>query len=847
MKTRKRNFLPHSRRLTVSLALAMTQLASYAEGRDFFNPALLEIDNPAMKGADLSAFESGGQAPGTWRVDVIINDRQVDTRDVTFYSEKDAAGEAVLKPCLPVALLQRYGVKTEDYPAVASEGKCANIPAIPQASAEFLFNTQKLLLSIPQAALSPVARGYVVPELWDEGINAVMLNYMLSGANTRARGQGSNSDSQYANLRPGINIGPWRLRNYTTWNRDSQGQNQWDTVYTYAQRNIIPLRAQLTLGDSAAPADVFDSMPFRGGQLASDDDMLPESMKGYAPVVRGIARTNAQVIIRQNGYIIYQNYVAPGAFEISDMYSTGGSGDLNVTIKEADGSEQTFTVPYASLPVLQREGRLKYAVTGGQYRSYDSRVEKTPFGQITGIVGLPAGFTLYGGVQESSRYQSVAAGVGKNLGAVGAISTDVTQAWSHPQDEKKQTGQSWRIRYSKNIVATGTNFAIAGYRYSTGGYYGMQEVLDSWGEGAALNERRRNRMEISLSQSLGDRAGSVMLSAVREDYWQSGRSASSVSAGYNNSWNGISYGINGTWSKNGGTSGWRTDNTQRSDQLISLNVSIPLERFLSNTWANYAMNSSRNGGTTHTVGLNGMALEGNALNWSVQQGYGTDDVGYTGSANVDYRGTYAETTAGYSYDQSSERLNYGLAGGILAHADGVTLSQPLGETNVLVKAPGASGVRVNNQNGAKTDFKGYTVTSNVSPYRKNDIGLNTATLPDDVELELTNKTVIPTRGAVVRADYVANVGSRALLTLIQRNHQPVPFGALVSISGNDGRSAIVDEGGQVYLTGLAPQGALDITWGQDNTQRCQVNYSLTGKTRVSGISMAQYTCQSWPE
>ncbi|MER2891239.1 fimbria/pilus outer membrane usher protein, partial [Escherichia coli] len=95
---------------------------------------------------------------------------------------------------------------------------------------------------------------------------------------------------------------------------------------------------------------------------------------------------------------------------------TGGAGDLDVTIKEADGSEQHFTLPYASLPVLQREGRLKYALTGGQYRSYNHNVDKTPFGQITGIYGLSRGVTLYGGLQASSKYQSVAAGLGKNMG-----------------------------------------------------------------------------------------------------------------------------------------------------------------------------------------------------------------------------------------------------------------------------------------------------------------------------------------------------------------------------------------------------------------------------------------------
>lgn len=94
-----------------------------------------------------------------------------------------------------------------------------------QASADFQFGAQRLVLSIPQAAIDLPARGYVPPEMWDEGITAAMLNYSLSGANSRAKaGEGASSNSQYANLRPGINIGPWRLRNYTTWSRDGAGK-----------------------------------------------------------------------------------------------------------------------------------------------------------------------------------------------------------------------------------------------------------------------------------------------------------------------------------------------------------------------------------------------------------------------------------------------------------------------------------------------------------------------------------------------------------------------------------------------------------------------------------------------
>jgi len=824
------------------ILIPLAGLANDTKAREFFNPELIEIDNPGIDKADLSGFETGSQAAGTYHVDIVIDDRLMDTQDIAFKKVKDSHGDEYLEPCLSVEQLRQWGVRTERFPQLGKpDTECATLTAIPQASTDFQFASQRLIISIPQAALSMQARGYVQPALWDEGITAAILNYNLSGANN----VGKNSDhanSQYANLRPGINVGPWRLRNYTTWARDDVGRSQWDTVYTWAQRTIIPLKSLLTLGDSTAPADVFDSMPFRGGQLASDDDMLPDSLKGYAPVVRGIARTNAQVVIRQNGYQIYQSYVAPGAFEITDMYPTGGAGDLDVTIKEADGSVQHFTVPFASLPVLQREGQLKYAVTGGQYRSWDHRVNPTPFGQLTAIYGLPYGLTLYGGIQEASKYQSLAIGMGKNMGDFGALSADVTQGWSTPHQMQKVNGQSWRARYSKNFAGTGTQFAIAGYRYSTNGYYGMQEVLDSWGNDSALSERRRNRAELTMSQTLGNNLGSMMFSAVREDYWNAGKTKTSWNLGYNNFWRNVSYGLTYTWSENGSTGSTSSGGRYDKDRMLSFNVSVPLASFLPQTWANYGVTTSKNSGTTHNIGVNGTALESNALSWNVQQGYGTNNVGYTGNINGDYKGTYGEATAGYSYDQHSERLNYALQGGVVAHADGITFSQPLAETNVLVKAPGAAGIGVQNQSGVKTDYRGYTLIGNITPYRKNDISLLTETLPTDVELEQTVKTVIPTRGAIVRADYVANVGLRVLMTLTQQNGRPVPFGAMATVAGAGHSGFIVGDAGQVYLSGLQPDGKLTVKWGEGENQRCQTHYTLNIKQAGGDIIHAASVC-----
>lgn len=828
--------------VTCQIAMLMSG-TGLANAAGYFNPALLEIDNPNQGNADLSIFEDGAvQPPGTYRVDIYLNGMEVDSRDVKFVLATDASGKQSLQPCLSGELLQNMGVRIGMFRSLKASDECADFTgAIAKSSADFRFNQQRLDLSIPQAALSSQARGYVSPDKWDSGIPALLMNYSFSGANTDARNSdGSDSDTYYLNLRSGANLGAWRLRNYSTWNRDSKGNEHWDSINTYLQRDIQILRAQLTLGDSNSPTDIFDTVPFRGVQLASDDDMLPDSMKGYSPVVRGIAQSNAQVTIRQNGYVIYQSYVPAGAFAISDLYPTAGSGDLNVTIKEADGTERTMVVPFASVPVLQREGHLKYSITSGQYRSYNDDVEKTMFTQGTAIYGLPHGVTIYGGAQAASKYQSLAMGFGKNLGIIGALSADITQAWAKQEHMAKDSGQSYRLRYGKSFVETGTNFSLASYRYSTSGFYTLQEALDSYAGGNNYSsDHKKSRAELTLSQNLWKEGGALSLNLVKEEYWNNNRSTESAGVGYNNSWKGIAYGINYTYNRNGLDS--RNKRTYYTDQIVAVNVSVSLDQWLPGSYATYNLNSSENGNTSQNIGLSGTALPDNNLNYSISQGYTSQGEGANGYASADYKGGYGEVNVGYGYDRSQQRMDYGLQGGILLHENGVTLSQPLSETVALVKAPGADDVSITSNTGVKTDWRGYAVVPYVTAYRRNQISLDTATLPDDVDMTLTSASVIPTRGAVVRADFNPNVGQRALMTLIRANGEAVPFGATVSREDDKKNGgSIVGDGGQVYLSGMSDSGTLKVTWGSRADQTCRVSYSLS---TTPGIQLINGDCR----
>lgn len=888
-----------------AVLFSLFPLSSWAD--NYFNPAFLSNDPTAV--ADLSRFEQNHQAPGSYRVDVYLNDTFLATRNVAFKAQQasslknvthatinepllsgnssqaddnnslsstvaDRDDDTGLQACLTVKNLEKMGVNIKSFPALVAmvPDACVDLPAaIPQAFTKLDFEKQRLDISIPQAAISNSARGYIPPEEWDQGIPAVLLNYNFTGSNT---GTGtitggdvsSSSNNYFLSLNSGLNIGDWRLRDNSSWNYQNNTKDKssnWQHVSTYAERTIVPLKAELVSGDSNTPSDVFDSLGFRGVQLASDDNMLPDSLKGFAPTIRGIAKGNAQVTIKQNGYTIYQTYVPPGAFTINDLYATSSSGDLIVSIKESDGSETNYTVPYSAVPVLQRDGRVKYALTAGKYRSGNDDQVDPRFLQGTLAWGLPDGYTAYGGVQYSDNYRAVAMGLGKNMGDFGAISADITQANSTLADGSEHHGQSVRFLYAKSLNSVGTNFELLGYRYSTEGFYtldetaykmmsgysyqddnGSQVYTPSYNDYYNLYYTKKGKIQINISQQVGD-IGSLFITGSQQSYWHTDKTTTLVQTGYNSTFNSISYSLTYNYNKAPGQSD--------ADQILSFNVSVPFIKFLSagaeqsdsalgKAYATYSNSTDTHGNMTQQAGISGTLLKDNNLNYSVQQGYRNHDQGEaSGSASLNYQGTYGNANLGYNYGQNYQQINYGLAGGVVLHRHGLTLSQPLGDTNVLISAPGADGVSVDNAIGVKTDWRGYAVIPYATTYRQNRIALNTTTMNLHTDIDDPVANVVPTQGALVEATFKARVGLRGLITLIH-DGRPVPFGATVSTVESENASIVGDDG-QVYLSGMPLSGKLKVQWGDKPEQQCMVTYSQPESSLNMAIVRSRENCQ----
>lgn len=860
------------RRISPAAAHIMVQIpavfllstqAFFAQAELYFNPRFLSDDPAAV--ADLSGFEQGqALPPGTYRVDIYLNDGYVTTGDMSFHADE---GRRELVPCLTRAQLISMGVNTSAIPGIDVLATDACIPLtemIKDATTRFDTGQQRLWVTIPQVFMGDRARGYISPERWDHGINAGRLNYHFT-ANHINNATGSDSNTAYLNLQSGLNLGAWRLRDNSAWRYNSSQsgtENKWQHINTWVERDITALHSRLTLGDSYTSGEIFDGINFRGGQLASDDNMLPDSQKGFAPTIHGIARGTAQVSIVQNGYEVYQSTVPPGPFTINDLYAAGNGGDLQVTIKEADGSSQTFTVSYASVPLLQREGHSRFAITAGEYRSGNARQEKPAFFQSTLLHGLPAGWTLYGGTQLAYRYRAVNLGVGKNMDAFGALSVDVTQANATLPDDTHHQGQSMRFLYNKSLAEMGTTIQLVGYRYSTRGFFrftdtaysrmngynvetqdGVIQVQPKFIDYYNLAYNKRGKLQLSVTQQLG-RAATFYVSGSHQTYWDTGKADEQLQVGLNTAIDDINLSVSYSLTKNA----WQ----QGRDQMLAVNLSIPFSHWMrsdsKSLWrdasASYSMSHDLNGRTGHLAGLNGTLLEDNNLNYSVQTGYtggGNGNSGSAGYAALNYRGGYGNANVGYSHSDGIKQSYYGLSGGVLVHEDGITLSQPLNDTAVLIKVPGAANVKVDNQTGVKTDWRGYAILPFATEYRENRVALNTSSLADNVDLDDAVASVVPTHGAIVRAEFKAHVGLKLLMTLTHRG-KPVPFGAIATVPGGKNSSIVADDG-QVYLSGMPMAGKVKVTWGDGPDASCVAHYRLREESQHQALSELSAVCQ----
>ncbi|WP_226800277.1 fimbria/pilus outer membrane usher protein [Burkholderia sp. Z1] len=765
--------------------------------------------------ADLSAVLTSDSSvpPGTYRVEVQANGDLVTRRDIVFRFD-EAKGK--VEPCLTAETLQEFGINLHELPSApdTADPACLDVARLmDQAAVDFDAGRLRLDLSIPQAFLSRTARGYVDPALWDAGVAAGYVNYQFNG-NYGHGGFSGDSRSYFLGLQNGINIGPWRLRNESTLSGGTGGKLQFKSNRTLIERDITSLKSQLGIGEQYTDSTLFDSVRIRGVKIGSDDAMLPDSERGYAPVIRGQAFSNAVVEVRQSDYMLYRTNVPPGPFELTDIFPSGSNGDLEITVIEADGSRHVTRQAFSSLPLMLRKGRMKYSFSAGQYQGGQGSSLVLATGSV--VYGLTDNSTLAGGFLMSKDYQAFNLGVGTNT-PIGALSLDVTQSLSRAQGARR-AGQSVRVLYAKTFTRTNTNFTLAAYRYSTDGYRTFSDHVNDVDMASGIQAARsRSRIDLTTSQDLGPerKYGSVYLNVSQQTYWNQSGSSRSVSVGYGNNWKRLGYNLSFTQSRDSryGESG--------SNTRLMATLSIPLGNKARSP--RLYTNVTRDGSGTANVqaGLSGSFNE--RTSYAAQSGYANEGRGAMAGASVTHNTDVGQLSASYNYARDYQSASVGATGAVVVHRGGVNLSRMLGDTFALMKVEGTKGVDVRTEDGVSIARNGYMVISYAQPYRVNTLRPDTRNLGADIELIDTAKKVVPRRGAVVEAVFKANGGRRVQFNVVQANGRPVPFGASVEDAKTGKSLGIVDPGGNALVLLEQGHGAVTVKWKGD---RCQASYAL---------------------
>ncbi|HUW53904.1 MAG TPA: fimbria/pilus outer membrane usher protein [Rhodanobacter sp.] len=840
------------------------------------------FDRSLLSGAgrnttDISRFEHGNPVlPGTYNTDVYLNAAWVGRVDVRFA----AVGDASATPCVDRKMLDLLGLHPQKLSAgiaakLQDPAACVSIDSvIPGASMTFDMAALRLDTSVPQAYLGQMPRGYVSPEYWDAGVPAALLNYNFNSYHASSRGL--SQTTSYLGLNAGVNFGPWHIRqdsnvNWQSATAGAPARRQWHNIDSYVQRDLPSLRAQLTIGDTFTDGQVFDSFGLRGVQLATDDRMLPDSLRGYAPVVRGVANTNAKVTIRQNGVQIYQTTVAPGPFTINDLYPTGYGGSLDVTVTEADGRTRTFSVPYASVAQLLRPGRTRFDIAAGQLRNLVLQHQPDVV-QATVQRGFSNLLTGYAGIEGSQGYAALLLGSAMNT-RYGAFAMDITEARTRIPSFSSQSGQSLRIGYSKVLPETNTSLSVAAYRYSTRGYLSLTDAalardyarrgLDAFSvvtpaavttidgipvhtlltpaQQAALSgngfnpvlestalQRQRSRFNLTLSQRLGEHGGSLYANTSITDYWNRSGTDTQFQLGYNNWFHRLSYSISVSRTR---------DALGRYDDEYFASFSLPLGD--SQHAPNFSLNFTRGGssGAQEQSTLNGSAGADNQFNYGASATHSNAGTGNAGSINGGYRSPYAVFNASYGNGGGYSQASLGMSGAVVVHPGGITFGQPMGDTVGIVYVPGAKGAHLDNAAGARIDRWGYALVPYLTPYNLNTIRIDPKGLPLDVQLDATSTQVVPYAGAVVMLKFKTESGRTIIVRARLKNGQALPFGA--QVFNEKGVSlGVAGQSGMILMRGVNKAGRLTARWQDEDgsPHSCAFPYELAPQAKGKHIT-----------
>ncbi|WP_228703798.1 fimbria/pilus outer membrane usher protein [Acinetobacter larvae] len=802
---------------TQALNIQDTPLYSF-DSRALFGGASQDIDLNQFNRSDFIAA-------GEYSVIAAVNDKSIGRQWVKFQHAEDSQQ---VELCIDPALLKQLDLKEHIQNNLAQQD-CLSIKALsPDAFYDFDQSVLSLHLSLPLSILKQRPKGYINPARFDQGVSSAYLSYDFNHYNYKHDDQ-KKTDSNYLSLNGGINFLGFNYRHAGNFDSSGTDLSHYHSYLNVLSTDITPLNARLMLGDFNTQTYKIDSASIRGIQVATDMSMRPMSQRSYAPLIQGVANTNALVSVFQNGRKVYERTVPAGQFEINDLTALGNNGDLTVQVTENGGEKHSFIVPLQTNMNLVRVGQLNFSAASGQYK-INRKTTNDYIGQFSFEYGLSNYISLYGGLNASQPFKSYLFGVGSNT-FLGGINLDAEYADAGLLDQK-YLGEKYQVSYQYNYAPSNTNISISG-GYQTKDFMSLANVMslrnyDELTEAEVdylfQTYRLKNTFNASIYQSFNNADwGSLSLSLSRNSYWNTQKEYKQYSFGYSNRIGKLNYSV-------GFSKIFNYLDRVPSENRVYLSLSLPLD------WSNSRRPMNLNSNIQHTdssghptsamIGVSGTLGENQQANYSLTSNNSwNNNAGHNAvvSASLGYNLPQAQLGSVLSVGENYHQYSLSARGALVAHRYGITAANYINDTYTIIHAKNAKGAAVNNAWGGKVDRFGNAIYSSLSPYEVNEITIDSKNLPVDVNLKVNQSEVVPRRYSATLVHFETEKTSNILFNVHTPSQQQIPIGLQVR-QQDDAVIGTFGQSNQLFIENAALlQERLAVQWGAQQRTTCWID------------------------
>ncbi|APP77219.1 fimbriae usher protein [Xanthomonas vesicatoria ATCC 35937] len=655
-----------------------------------------------------------------------------------------------------------------------------DLDLLPDVEVRYDAALQRLALQVPLAQLSLSTTILKPEEVAPPNATAspgILLNYDFYAT----RNAGASSMSLATELR-GFGLGRGMFDTTAVFLAyDRQQDQRWRSeavrLDSAWQMDFPDSATSLRVGDFYSGfVDWSRSLRLGGVQIGRNYALQPYRVLTPTPSFLGEAAVPSTVELYVDGLRQYSGQVPAGPFQLAAQPGISGTGQAQIVVTDAFGQIRRLDFAFYGTPQLLARGISEWSAGIGHLRrdygvrsfSYASQ----PVASASLRKGLRDDFTIEAHTEAGGGVINAGAGGVWLLGPGGVFNA----AYAHSRMHALRGGQ-YVLGYAWNNRRFNINL---GTQRTHGDYRDLGALQGS------LPARVSDRAAFGVNI---DPIGSLGTSYVRLSYPQGDTSRyASV-----------------FWSRSFGRN-WAANLS--GNQNLDIHSDRSLYLSLSTTFGELRQASAsmqRNGNRTGFVADVSQPLPGDGdlggIGWRVQARGGDDASG--GLAELGWLNRIGRYNFGLA-TQDGNKFGYASASGSLVWMDGRSFAaRDVQDAFAVVSTDGQAGipVRLENRLIGVTDARGTLLVTPLQSWQRNQLSIDTLSLPADLRVDRVDTTVTPRQQSGVAVRFGITRVRAAVIVLHDANGDPVPVGSVAQRQG-DAERVVVGYDGETYLDNL---------------------------------------------